>query len=79
MFTCRHICIRLIVHHKEIADRVLVKAFVDAADGNVPIHEYQTPFIAVLNHCRKTSLHILKSIKMFEACSCNMGKPKEVL
>jgi len=70
-----------IVHHKEIADRVLVKAFVDASDGNIPIHEYQTPFIAVLNHCRKTSLRTIKAIQMFQACSCNsnMSKQKSVL
>jgi CCR4-NOT transcriptional regulation complex NOT5 subunit len=57
-----------IVKEKEIADRVLVKTFVDIFNDNIPVQKYISPIVNVLNHSRKKSIQTIKAIKMFQAC-----------
>jgi len=58
-----------IVKHDTIADRVLVKTFVDVHNDKVPAQKFLSPFTNVLNHSKKKSLQTLKAIEMFQACN----------
>jgi hypothetical protein len=59
-----------IVKEKEIADRVLVKTFVDVFNDNITVQKYLSPIVNVLNYSRKKSIQTVKAIKIFQACHC---------
>ena len=60
-----------IINQKEIAEKILMRVFMDAALGkNAASAVYNSFFTSLLNHTRKKTYGTLKALRMFEACSC---------
>jgi len=60
-----------IVNQKEVAEKILIRVFVDAALGkHSGTAVYTSLFTSLLNHTRKKTYGTLKALRMFEACSC---------
>ena len=60
-----------VVKQKEIAEKILIRVFINAAvDKNIDQPKHITLFTSLLNHSTKKSYSTLKALRMFEALSC---------
>jgi hypothetical protein len=64
-----------VVKQKEIAEKILLRVFVNAVvDKNVKQSNHLTLFTSLLNHSRKKTYSTLKAIRVLETCCGTLKK-----
>ena len=60
------------VQHKEIAEKILEKVFLNMYEGHLASNGHLRVFTNIMNHSRRKTAAIQKALRIMEACSCKM-------
>ncbi len=64
-----------VVKQKEIAEKILLRVFVNAVvDKNMKQSNHLSLFTSLLNHSRKKAYGTMKAMKVLESCCGSQGK-----
>ena len=64
-----------VVKQKEIAEKILLRVFVNAVvDKNMKQSNHLSLFTSLLNHSRKKTYGTMKAMKVLESCCGSQGK-----
>jgi len=68
-----------VVKQKEIAEKILLRVFVNAiVDKNIKQPAHITQLTSLLNHSRKKTYGTMKALRMFRACNCEFNSSDPV-